>query len=124
MQFIKNQFHGVLDYLVALTLIAVPFVLGFEAINPVGHWLSVGAGAGLFVYSLLTGYSLGLRNMIPYRVHLWFDLLAGAVFVAAPFVLGFAGTMKLFYLVMGGAVIVVVALSDPKVNEAPVPAGQ
>lgn len=118
MRFINNQVHGALDYIVALTLIAAPFVLGFEAINPIGHWLSVAAGAGLFVYSLLTGYSLSLQKLIPYGVHLVFDFAAGVVFVAAPFVFGFEGLMKIYFLVMGGAVIVVVALSDPKIPKA------
>lgn len=115
MRFINNQVHGALDYIVAITLIAAPFVLGFAAINPIGHWLSVAAGVGLFIYSLLTGYSLSLQKLIPYGVHLVFDFLAGVVFVAAPFLFGFEGLMQLYYLVMGGAVIVVVALSDPKV---------
>lgn len=115
MRFINNQLHGALDYIVAVTLIVVPFVLGFMTIDPIGHWLSVAAGAGLFVYSLLTGYSLGLRKLIPYGVHLVFDFVAGVVFVAAPFIFGFDGLMRSYYLVMGVAVIIVVLLSDPKV---------
>lgn len=116
MQFINNKVHGALDYIVAVTLIVVPFVLGFEAINPIGHWLSVAAGAGLFVYSLLTGYSLSLQKLIPYSVHLVFDFVAGVAFVAAPFLFGFTGLMQAYFLVMGVAVIVVVALSNPKIS--------
>lgn len=116
MRFIKNQLHGVLDYAVAITLIVAPFALGFAAIDPVGHWLSVAAGVGLFVYSLLTGYSLSLQKLIPYGVHLVFDFLAGVVFIAAPFLFGFDGIMRLFYLGMGIAVVLVVLLSDPRVT--------
>lgn len=114
MRFISNQVHGMIDYALAVALIVLPFVLGFQAISPIGHWLSVGAGAGLFVYSLLTGYSLGLRKMIPYGAHLALDFAAGLVFLAAPFVFGFTGQVQAYFLAVGVAVVLVVLLSDPK----------
>lgn len=114
MRFIGNQVHGVIDYALALALIVLPFVLGFQAVSPIGHWLSVGAGAGLFVYSLLTGYSLSLQKLIPYGAHLVLDFAAGLVFLAAPFLFGFTGLVQTYYLVVGAAVVVVVLLSNPK----------
>lgn len=114
MRFISNQVHGVIDYALALALIILPFVLNFQESSPIGHWLSVGAGAGLFLYSLFTGYSLSLQKMIPYGAHLVLDFVAGLVFLAAPFVFSFTGLVQTYYLVIGAAVIVVVLLSDPK----------
>ena len=119
MRFIGNRFHGLLDYAVALSIIVLPFVLGFQYIDKIGHWLSVGAGVGLLIYSLLTGYSLSLQKLIPYKLHLMFDLAAGIVFLAAPFIFGFNGQMKLYYLIVGAAVVLVVILSDPKTADAP-----
>ncbi len=116
MRFIGNQAHGVIDYAVALALIALPFVLDFQNINLTGHWLSVGAGAGLFIYSLLTGYSLSLQKLIPYGLHLVFDFVAGIVFLAAPFVFDFTGLMQTYFLAVGAAIVLVVLLSDPKVS--------
>lgn len=119
MRFIGNQVHGVIDYALALALIALPFALGFQALSPIGHWLSVGAGAGLFVYSLLTGYSLSLQKLIPYGAHLVLDFVAGLVFLAAPFVFGFTGLVQTYYLVIGVAVVIVVLLSDPRDSSQP-----
>ncbi len=112
MRFINDKVHGVIDYLAAIALIVAPFVLGFSG---TALTLSVAAGAALFVYSLLTSYSLSARNAIPFGVHLVIDFVAGVALVAAPFVLGFTGLAATYFYVMGGAVIVVVLLTDPKV---------
>ncbi|MEO1251608.1 MAG: hypothetical protein AAFW81_04590 [Pseudomonadota bacterium] len=115
MRFINDQLHGVIDYLAALALIIAPFVLGFTGL---AQLLSVAAGVALIIYSLLTSYSLSARKAIPFNIHLMIDFLAGAAFVAAPFVLGFEGLVKTYFLVMGGAVILVVLLTDPNTATA------
>lgn len=111
LRFITPTLHGVLDYGAAIALIVAPFLLGLEAQSALVHWFSVIAGAGLIGYSLLTDYRLGAAGVIPYKTHLLLDTLASTAFI----VLAFAhqGTALTFgyCLVMGGAVILVIALS-------------
>ncbi len=114
MRFIPASVHGFLDYAVAITLIAGPFVLGFEGI---AQYLALAGGVGLFVYSLITDYSLSARKLLPFSVHLIIDFVAALVLVAAPFLFGFEGLTKIFYLVIGVAVIVVVLLTNPNTGE-------
>ena len=111
MRFINDKIHGVIDYLAAIALVVAPFLLGFSGTALI---LSVAAGAALFAYSLLTSYSLSARKAIPFGVHLVIDFIAGIAFVAAPLVLGFTGLVATYFYVMGGAVILVVLLTDPK----------
>jgi hypothetical protein len=118
MRFINEKLHGVIDYVVAIALITAPFLLDFQSVNPTAHWLSIAAGVGLFLYSLLTSYSLSARKLIPFGVHLVFDFLAGVVFLAAPFALNFDGTVRTYYLAVGAAIVLVVLLTDPKVSAA------
>jgi hypothetical protein len=110
-RFISLKVHGLLDYAVAATLLIAPFVLGFSATSPLAHWLSVAAGLGLVAYSLLTDYSMGARALIPFRLHLVFDFIAGATFVVTPFIAGFGGSPRAFYLAIGAAVMAVVLTS-------------
>jgi hypothetical protein len=70
MKFISPKVHGALDYAVASVLIGAPLVLGFSDLSVAAAVIAVAAGIGLFVYSLLTNYSAGLRALIPFRVHL------------------------------------------------------
>ena len=109
-RFLTPTLHGVLDYAAATALIVLPFIFGFSGL---ALWLSVAGGAGLIGYSLLTDYAFSAASVISFKTHLALDLAAALAFVAAPFVFGWGGLIMGYYLVMGGAVVVVVALSNP-----------
>jgi hypothetical protein len=109
MKFISPKVHGVLDYLVASVLIGAPFVLRFSDVSLAAALIAVAAGSGLVVYSLLTAYSAGMRAVIPFRVHLVLDASAAVALLVVPFLFGFAGMPRAFYLVIGTAVLAVVA---------------
>ncbi len=114
MKFIPATFHGFLDYAVALTLIAGPFLLGFDG---AAKYLALAGGIGLFVYSLITDYSVSVQKMLPFKVHLAFDFVAALVLIAAPFLFGFENEIaKYFYIVIGVAVIAVVFVTNPNVE--------
>jgi len=122
MRFISPRIHGMLDYAVAAALIAVPLVLGFAASSLIAAALSVAAGVGLAAYSLLTDYSAGLRDLIPWRVHLSLDAVAAVVLLAAPFVFGFGGIAHGFYVTVAVAVLAVVATTQLETDATPEPA--
>ena len=112
MRFISPRLHGVLDYAVAAALIGAPLVLEFAASSVAAAAISVVAGIGLVVYSLLTDYSAGVRRLIPWRAHLTLDAVAAVALLAAPFVLGFGGVARGFYVTVAIAVLAVVATSE------------
>jgi len=112
MRFISPRVHGVLDYAVAAGLIGIPLVLDFAASSVAAAAISIAAGIGLTVYSLLTDYSAGLRSLIPWRVHLTLDAVAALALLAAPFLLGFGGAARGFYVTVAIAVLAVVATSQ------------
>ena len=118
MRFISPGVHGVLDYAVAAGLIGVPLALDFAASSVASAVLSISAGAGLTVYSLLTNYSAGLRKLIPWRVHLTLDALAAVALLAAPFLVGFGGAARTFYVTVAVAVLFVVAATRVDVDVA------
>lgn len=122
MRFISPRIHGALDYAVASALVGVPLLLDFAASSFPAAFISIGAGIGLFVYSLLTDYSAGIRGLIPWRVHLTLDAVAGVALLAAPFALGFGGIARGFYVTVALAVLAVVATtrldSDARVELA------
>ncbi len=122
MRFISPRFHGVLDYVVAAALIIAPLALGFAATSFASAAISVAAGLGLVVYSLLTDYSAGVRQVIPWRLHLVLDAVAALALLAAPFALGFGGVARVFYVVVAVAVLAVVATSQTETQVRPVDA--
>lgn len=109
-RFITKNIHAYLDYPVAFSLIAMPFLFGLGETAPLAFWLSVLTGIAAFVLTVLTDHHLGLIRVLPYSVHLAVDGLVGVVFVTAPMLLGFTGLEFWYYTVLGLTVLLVVGL--------------
>jgi hypothetical protein len=106
-RFVTKTVHAFLDYPVALSLIAAPFVLGLGKANPAALWLSVVTGGAAFVLTLFTDHNTGVFRVLPYWLHVAVDRTVGLVFAAAPFVLGFAGLDAWYYWANAAALLVV-----------------
>ncbi len=117
-RFVTKNVHAFLDYPVAFNLIAAPFVLGLGIGKPLALWLSVATGIAAFVLTLLTDHRTGVFRVLPYAFHVAVDRMAGVVFVAAPFALGFSGLDAWFYWVNGAAVLLVTSvLNAPEATQ-------
>ena len=117
-RFVTRTFHAFLDYPVALSLMAMPFILGLGASNPLAFWLAVITGVAAFVLTVFTDHKLGIIRVLPYSLHLAVDLAVGLVFIAAPFALAFKGIDAWYYWINGAAVLFVVSLHKPDAEPA------
>lgn len=117
MRFVTKTIHAYLDYPVAFALIALPFALGLGASNQVALYLSAVVGVAAFLLTVFTDHHLGVVRVLPYRLHLAVDFLVGVLFLIAPFALGFAGLDAIYYWANGAAVVTVIGLSKPEVEE-------
>ena len=112
-RFITKEMHAILDYPVAIMLMAAPFVLGLGETHPAGLWLGVATGVAALVLTVLTNHRLGVIRILPYAFHVFVDGLVGVVFIVAPLALGLSGLDAWFYWLNGAAVLTVVSLSKP-----------
>ena len=119
-RFVSGSLHGMLDYAAAFVLITVPLLLHFQTTSPLALWLSVATGVLLVAYSLVTDYGLSLVKWIPFITHLILDALAGLAFLIAPFLFGFEGLIRWFYLVNGAIVLLLVFVTDPRISRVSV----
>ncbi len=119
-RFVTRKVHAFIDYPVAFSLIATPFVIGLN--NPIALWLSVGTGIAALLLTLLTDHETGVIRVLPYSFHLTVDRLVGVTFLAAPFVLGFAGIDAVYYWVNAAAVIAATFLLNTSESATPIPA--
>ncbi|WP_262271481.1 hypothetical protein [Microvirga yunnanensis] len=105
-RFITKSIHAYLiDYPVAIVLIAAPFVLKLGQSGPVAMWLSVVVGIAALLLAALTDHPTGLVRIIPYWLHLWIDRTVGLVFVIALFAFNLLGLDAWYYLVLAAAVL-------------------
>src|SRR4051812_48692977 len=81
---ISPRVHGVLDYMTAGFLFALPRVMGWS--KTVTRLLDASAATAT-AYSLMTRYELGLVKVLPMKAHLAMDAVSGAALLGAAAVL-------------------------------------
>ena len=113
---INSKVHGYVDYMMGILLILFPLI--FDLPEGIASTLPVVLGAGTIIYSLVTDYELGLVNLIPLKVHLIIDILAGVLLAAAPWLFDFAEVIYLPFLI-AGILELIVALSTSKKRRYP-----
>jgi hypothetical protein len=111
MHFIDTKTHGVIDYLVGLLLILLPYLFGF-ATGGAKQWVPMLLGIAIIGMSLLTAYELGAVKLIPMPVHLGADVVSALLLGASPWLFGFADQVYAPHLVVAIMEIVVIALTS------------
>ena len=109
-RFVTKTMHAYLDYPVAASLIALPFVLGLGGSNASAKWIAVVTGVAAIVLTFFTDHRTGVIRIVPFSLHVAVDALVGMIFVTVPFVLGFTGLDAWYYWANGGALLVVLCL--------------
>ncbi|MBZ9894544.1 MULTISPECIES: hypothetical protein [unclassified Mesorhizobium] len=120
--FVTKSMHAYLiDYPVAVVLIAAPFLLKLGQSGPMALWLSVVVGIAALILPALTDHPTGLVRIIPYWLHLWVDRAVGVVFIIAPFVFKFVGLDAWYYWILAIAVLLTTSVFNaPEEPVAPV----
>ena len=113
MNIIPTRIHGVLDYLVAVILIVLPFLLGFDD-HRTAMLVMVILGVATVVYSAMTRYEYGIVSIIPMTIHLGIDLTSGFLLTLSPWIFDFYDTVFLPHLLLGVLEIVVSIFSNPR----------
>jgi len=100
---ISRFFHGVIEYLAGVLLIAAPFLFGFDS----GAATAVAILAGVVVLAVAasTEGQTGMIAVIPTSVHVLLDFALAAVLIAAPFLFAFSdeNAPTAFFIIIGVA---------------------
>lgn len=101
--------HGIIDYVLAASLIAAPFVLGFG--SDTATTVCVVAGIAELGVAMMTAWSRGIIKLIPPAVHGVIDYVFVVALIAAPFIFGFDddGTATAFFVIVGVGGLAIVA---------------
>lgn len=115
MKVIPTRIHGMMDYGMALLLLATPWLFGFVEIgtNPMTV-IPILLGIGTAAFSLFTDYEWGAVRAIPMKVHLGIDIVAGLFLAASPWLFGFANEVYLPHLILGILEVGAAILTSPE----------
>jgi SPW repeat len=86
---IPLNLHAALEPLIAIVIIAAPWIFGFSAVDD-AKTVCIVVGVVMLLAGSMTDWRLSIARLIPLRVHRMTDLLLGAVLILSPFVLGFS----------------------------------
>ena len=109
MRFIPTLVHGVIDYIVGLVVIALPFMLGFQGAT---RLTLVALGIIAILYSLITDYELGAVRYLRVRFHLLLDIVFAVAMLALPSLLEFPPDLRWPNYLIGVAALVLVATTE------------
>jgi hypothetical protein len=86
---IPLNLHAALEPLMAVVIIAAPWIFRFSATDSATA-ICVLVGIAMLLVGSMTDWRMSLVRLIPLRGHLMGDLALGAVLVLSPLIFGFA----------------------------------
>lgn len=104
--------HGVLDYATCAFFALAPSLFNLQGTYATVCYVLAG---GYLVISLLTNMPLGVARVIPFPVHGKLELVSGLVFIASPWLFGFANdneTARNLFVAAGVVFLIVYFLTD------------
>lgn len=99
MRFISTRTHAVNDYIFGILLIAIP--LFYANRGGAAVWIPISIGVVLILQSLITNYEFSLANILPMKLHLVIDALAGILLIISPWLFGFAESVWRPHVIVG-----------------------
>jgi uncharacterized membrane protein YhaH (DUF805 family) len=99
---IPIRLHAASEPFLALVLIVMPWILGYDD-SDAATIVSIAAGVVVLLVGMTTRWRLSLVKLIPLRAHAALDMGLGVLLIVLPFILGYTeetGAM-VFHIVMG-----------------------
>jgi hypothetical protein len=119
-RFLPTKVHTVLDFIVGIVLILLPSIFGFSDVGGGAVWLPIIIGIASIIMGLFTqGYGFAVARIIPLKIHLMVDLLAGLLLALSPWIWSFsdeATHVWLWQLVIGIALVIVSQVTKTNVT--------
>jgi hypothetical protein len=109
MRFVPTLIHGVIDYIVGLIVIALPFMLGLQG---TARMTLIAVGVIAILYSLMTDYELGAVRYLRIRFHLLLDIAFSIAMLILPLLLDFPPDLRWPNYLVGTGALVLVATTE------------
>lgn len=115
--------HGILDYVTVVYFLLAPSIF---ALTPTVATISYLLGVVHSILTILTNFPLGMKKMIPLRIHGFIELIVATALILMPVLMGSSLTFydSLFFIITGAAILLVWMLSRYKQTpstETPIP---
>jgi len=105
--FIPKTLYAGLNYVIAIVLIASPWLFGFEG-HKIGSALLLPMIIGLFqlIMAIFGNNKLGFIKQFPMGMHNFLDVLSGSFLLCSPWIYGYAAITFWPQVFLGGLIVV------------------
>jgi len=109
MSVISASMHRVLDFVTVVAFAVAPSVLGLTGFPAALAYVLAVVHLGM---TILTRFGATSRSPLPLQLHGAVEGVVGIVLLALPWVLGWVGTPRLFFVAAGAVILIVWVLSQ------------
>lgn len=89
MKVLSSKTHTIIGLVVGVALIAAPWIFQFDEVEP-AKWVAIVIGAFSILSELTSTSPSSPLKLVPMRIHLAMDVVAGIVLALSPWIFGFA----------------------------------
>ncbi|MCF2446721.1 hypothetical protein L0657_22380 [Dyadobacter sp. CY345] len=100
MRFLSTRIHAFIDYISAVSFVALPWIAGFNDVIA-ATWIVIAVGFMILTMSLFTNYEGGIMAAVPMKIHLIVDIITGITVACSPWLFGFSDKVYLPFLIFG-----------------------
>ena len=104
--FISTTFYGVLNYIVALTLIAAPWLFDLVNISSAALFLPIYIGWLQLIMAIFTKSETGFIKRFPVQIHNVLDVFMGFILFISPFLYTFSAKAWVPEVALGGLLMI------------------
>lgn len=108
MRFLAPSAHRILDFATVVAFALAPTVLGLSGLPAALAWF---LAAVHLLLTLVTDFRGAGAPPLPLHVHGAVELVVGPALLVLPWILGWVGTARVFYMAAGGVIVVVWGVS-------------
>ena len=120
MRIIQPGLHRILDFATVITFAVAPMLFGFAGAPAT---LSYVLAAVHLLLTLLTRYPvapspLTARGLVPFPIHGGIELVVGVALLLLPYILGWTGSARNFYVASAIVFVIVFFLTDYRASNS------
>ena len=102
--FVSTSTYGLLNWVVAITLMSSPWLFGFSHVGGASFFLPVIFGWLQLIMAIFSKHKFGIMNVFPVPMHCFIDVVGSSFLLASPWVYGFADRVFWPQLLIGGLI--------------------
>ena len=99
--FIPTAFYGVLNYILAFTLIASPWLFGYADVSSAALLIPIYIGWLQFIMAVFVDNETGFVKQFPMQMHCVLDVVMGFILLVSPWLWSFSSKVFLPQLLLG-----------------------